>query len=336
MTLSPIRRATLQDVAREAGVSSITAWRALNQPHVVAEGTVAKVHEAVETLGYVPNAAARGLPSGRSRTVAALVPSVSNWMFADAIQGLSDALHAAGYQLLLGCSGYDQAVEEQALRAIVDRQPDGIVVTGRGHSPAARSLLKRAAAPVVEIWDHGSSSLDMSVGFSNREIGAEVVRFLVAKGHRRLGFVGVAGRARGRQRLAGFRAALAALDLDAAEVPTAEVEDSLAGGASGLVAMLEARPAPGAVFFNGDLLASGALLECQRRGVPVPDELALVGLGDLDLAAHLSPKLTTVRVPRYAVGEHAARMLLGRLDADVMPRPRRMDLGFEIVEREST
>ncbi len=335
MSPPPIRRATLQDVAREAGVSPITAWRALNQPHVVAEPTVARVREAVEALGYVPNAVARGLVSSRSHTVAALVPSVSNWMFADAIQGMSDALHAAGYELLLGCSNYDQDAEEHALRAMIGRQPDGIVITGRGHSPGTRRLLERAGLPVVEIWDHGSSSLDMSVGFSNRAIGAEVARFLVGKGHRRIGFVGVAGRSRGRQRLAGFREALGALGVDG-EVPTAEVEDSLGGGVTGLAAMLDASPAPRAVFFNGDLLASGALLECQRRRVSVPGELALVGLGDLDLAAHLSPGLTTVRVPRYAVGAQAARMLLGRLDDDLTPRPRRVDLGFEIVERETT
>ena len=118
----PIRRATLQDVAREAGVSPITAWRALNQPQVVAARTVERVHGAVEAFGYVPNAVARGLVSTRSRTVGAIVPSVSNWMFADAIQGMSDALHAAGYELLLGCSSYDQEAEEQAVRAMIGRQ----------------------------------------------------------------------------------------------------------------------------------------------------------------------------------------------------------------------
>ena len=177
----------MQDVAREAGVSPITAWRALNQPQVVAESTTARVKSAVEATGYVPNAVARSLVSNRSRTVGAVVPSVSNWTFSDAIQGMSDTLRESGYELLLGCSDYDEGTEEQVVRTMIGRQPDGLVLTGRSHTDGTRRLVERAGLPVVEIWDHGGHPLDMSVGFSNHAIGAAVAGFLLGKGYRRPG-----------------------------------------------------------------------------------------------------------------------------------------------------
>lgn len=329
------RRATLQDVAREAGVSPITVWRALNQPQVVSERTVGRVQRAVEATGYVPNAVARSLVSSRSHTIAAVVPSVANWMFADVIQGMADHLHGNGYELLLACSNYDPAIEEQVARAIIGRQPDGLVLTGRLHTPATRRLVQRASLPVVEIWDHGEDPIDMSVGFSNREIGAAVARYLAGRGYRRLAFLNIAGRDRGEQRLAGFLEAVAESGLDPAAGHVCDVADSLEGGGAGAAALLEGPEPPDAVFVNGDMVAVGLLLECQRRGVQVPADLAVVGLGDLEIASHVMPALTTVRVPRRAVGEEAAGMLLRRLDAEAALEGRRIDLGFEIVERRS-
>src|ERR1700712_2977307 len=133
----PAKAATLHDVARRAGVSPITASRALGKPGVVSARTIAKVQEAVRATGYIPNLMAGGLKSARSLLVASLVPSISVAQFLPTVKALTESLDAAGYQLILGQSGYDHSREEALLNTMLSRRPDGIVITGLVHSQTA-------------------------------------------------------------------------------------------------------------------------------------------------------------------------------------------------------
>lgn len=322
-------------MAKAAGVSAITVSRALRQPDRVAEATRRTVLRTVERLGYVPDLVAGALASRRSRVVGAVVPTVAGAIFADTVQGMSDALHAAGYQLLLGASGYDLAQEQALVQAFVGRRVDGVILTGVSHAPATRRILADAGAPVVETWDVARRPIDMAVGFSNFQAARAMAQHLAARGYRRLAFVSAPPRRSDRSmaRRDGFRAGAAESGLPLVEFAAAPPA-GMRSGADAVAALLERRAEVDAVFFVNDVMAVGALMECRRRGWANPDRVAIAGFGDFEVAAAVAPSLTTVRISGYEIGRRAALMLAARLAGERVS-PAAVDLGFEIVPRES-
>ncbi len=196
---------TLHDVARQAGVSLITASRALSNPGMVSEATIARVREAVAVTGYIPNLLAGGLKSRKSLMVAALVPNIAVQQFLPTVKALTDALDAAGYQLILGQTGYDHARdkrEEALLATMISRRTDGIVVTGLIHSQTARDQLRRAGIPVVETWDLSDRPVDMAVGFSHLKVGSAIAGYFLGQGG--AGWPSPRGRPAGRRAARGL------------------------------------------------------------------------------------------------------------------------------------
>jgi LacI family gluconate utilization system Gnt-I transcriptional repressor len=327
------RRTRIEDVANAAGVSAITVSRALREPHRVAEKTRRTVLRAIARLGYVPDLVAGSLASHRSRIVGAIVPTVAGAMFADTVQGMSDALRAEGYQLLLGAHGYDLAAELALVQAFIGRRADGLILTGVQHAPATRRILAASGVPVVETWDIGRTPLDMTVGFSNFRAAKAMAEHLVARGYRRLAFVSGPLRAhdRSRPRRDGFRAGASGVAL--VELHMADGSD-MRSGAKAIVELLARDARIEAAFFVNDTMAAGALMECARRGWPTPGRVAIAGFGDFEVAAAVAPGLTTVRISGYEIGRRAALMLTLRLAGkEVLPAT--VDLGFEIVARDS-
>ena len=324
------KAATLHDVAREAGVSLITASRALAKPGMVSEKTIARVRAAVTTTGYIPNLLAGGLKSRRSMTVCALVPAISVAQFLPTVQALTEAVGAEGYQLILGQSGYDHSREEALLNTMIARQPDGIVVTGLVHAAAARERLRAMRIPVVETWDLSEDPVDMLVGFSHRKVGAAIADYFGARGW---GHVGIAtgDDHRAGVRREGFVAAIGR------PVPTAVVPapSSLALGRRALAELLQQEPQLRAVYCSSDQLAQGVIVEALERGLRVPQDIAVCGFGDAEFSAHMAPSLTTVHVDGAVIGRHAARMVLSRCRGEDVTQ-RVIDVGFRIVERQSS
>jgi LacI family gluconate utilization system Gnt-I transcriptional repressor len=330
-TFSPAAKAaTLHDVAREAGVSLITASRALSKPDVVSDKTIARVQQAVVRTGYIPNLLAGSLKSRRSMTVAGLVPIISVPQFLPTVQALTETLDAGGYQLILGQSGYDHSREDRLLNAILSRRPDGLVVTGLVHSEAAREQLRRIGLPVVETWDLSDRPVDMMVGFSHVKVGSAVAGYFLSKGWQRVG-IATGDDHRAVMRRDGFLAAIGR------EVPTATVPapSNLALGRRALSELLRQDAGIEAVYCSSDGLAQGLLVEAQARGLRVPRDLAICGFGDADFAAHLQPSLTTVHVDGAAIGRRAAELIIARCNGQAVTQ-RVVDLGFRIVERQST
>ncbi len=325
---------TLADVAKIAGVSPITVSRVVNRPELVTPETLAHVQQAIERTGYVPNLLAGGLASKRTRLIAAIVPSITNAIFVDTVQALTDRLWEAGYQVLLGLSGYPATREEALLSAVLSRRPDAIYLTGINHAPQVRQRLINAGIPVVETWDMTPTPIDMLVGFSHEQVGAAVARHLLARGHRRFGLVWADDtRALARQR--GFVGELASRGCRDVQVATVPAPSTLALGRQGLATLLDRKTKPSAVFCSSDLLAHGALEEARARGLAVPRELAIMGFGGLEFAEHTSPALSTVRIDRVSIGRRAAELLLARIEGRVPPEPV-IDVGFEIVDRGTT
>ena len=328
---------TLADVARMAGVSPITASRALNAPETVAAETLARVRDAVARSGYVPNLLAGGLASARSRLVAAVVPTITGPVFLRTIEALTEQLEAAGYQLMVGQSGYTHSREDALLDAIIGRRPDAIVLTGVMHSTVGRNRLIASSIPVVETWDLTPTPIDMLVGFSHEATGEAVARHLAATKRERFAVL-TADDARGMRRLRAFSDTIARLrgvnPTDASAVHLVSAPGTLASGRDGLRQLLQTDPRIDAIFCSSDLIALGVLLEAQARGIQVPAQLAVVGFGDLDFAADAHPALTTVRIDGGAIGRQAARFIVSRVNGEEIPA-RIVDVGFELVVRDS-
>ena len=324
----------MEDVAQLAGVSLITVSRVLNTPDKVAPATRRKIEAAIRKTGYLPNLTAGSLASNRSRIIAAIVPTIDNSIFAETVRGLSETLAAGGYQLLLGQTGYDEKTEEALVAAFLGRHADGMVLTGGQHSKLTVKRLKAAHLPVVEIWDLPAAPIDMVAGFSNLAAGRAMARHLLARGYRRLGFAG-GDDDRTDARLRGFAAALRQVRGTHLVHASLGAGRSFGGGREALTQLLAQDARLDAIFFSNDALAAGALMECQRRGIQVPQQLAIAGFADLDFAAEIEPALTTVKVRSRHIGDEAAHMLLTRLAGETVTTPVR-DVGFTVVERAST
>jgi len=311
----------------------MTVSRALNTPERVSPEVLARVTAAVRRSGYVPNRLAGGLASARSRLVAAVVPTLSGPVFLETVQALTVALDDAGYQLMLGQSGYTESREDALLEAIIGRRPDGVVLTGILHSAEGRRRLLAANIPVVETWDLTPTPIDMLVGFSHERIGQAVAAFLHGRGRRRLAVV-AGDDDRARRRLAAFHEAARGLGLADVEPVTMPAPTTLRSGRDALGQLLARPGGVDAVFCSSDLLALGVLTEARVRGLAVPSQLAVVGFGDNEFAADLEPALTTVRIDGAAIGRQAARFVIDRAEGRAVAE-RIVDLGFSIVERAS-
>ncbi|WP_263064458.1 LacI family DNA-binding transcriptional regulator [Dickeya dadantii] len=327
-----VRAPTLDDVARAAGLSSMTVSRALNTPALVRAKTIEKVQEAVRATGYIPNALAGGLASRRSKLIAVVVPQINNNMFVDTIQALSDELAQRGYHMLLCVAGYTQQAEEELVATLLSRRPDGVVLTGIHHSPALKKIILNAAVPVVEIWDLTPTPLDMLVGFSHEKVGLTLAEYIRRKGYQRPVLIWTAD-PRAARRKTGLCEALSGYGIPQPACIDAPLPATLAFGRHGLSLLLEQNQ-PDVVVCSSDTLAQGAIMEAESRGLRVPQDLAVMGFGDLDFAASNRPALTTVGIDRREMGRRAATLLADSIAGDTRSGAI-VDIGFELIERES-
>ncbi|MBK4717758.1 LacI family DNA-binding transcriptional regulator [Azospirillum sp. YIM DDC1] len=341
----------MADVAAAAGVSAMTVSRALRRPDTVSEEVRARVEEASRRLGFVPSRVASALASARTMTVAVLIPSLTNAVFIDLLAGVQETLCPQGYQPLIGITGYGPEAEERVLRTQLAHDPDGVILSGLDHTPGTWELLRGLTIPVVHTMDLAVEGYPIAggghddcpvqtVGFSQFDAGYAVGAHLAARGRRRIGLIAGQLDPRTRQRCDGWRQALRDTgrydpDLELM-VPDAT---SVALGAELLERVLATHPDTDALFLCNDDLAQGALFRCARLGIPVPERLAVAGFNDLAGAAWTVPPLTTVATPRRAIGVEAARLLIAGM-ADRTPNspenPRRVDLGFRLMVRETT
>ncbi|QEI09469.1 LacI family DNA-binding transcriptional regulator [Pigmentiphaga aceris] len=325
--------ATLKDVARVAGVSPITVSRALNRPEIVHPETVELVQKAVKLTGYIPNQLAGALTGGRTRLVAAIIPHISNSIFVETIQAMSDRLWQDGYQLLLGLSGYPASREDELITAILSRRPDGIVLTGIGHSQETRRKILSTGIPVVEIWDLTPTPLDTVIGFSHVKIGEAIALNLLKKGYRNYGLL-CADDERSLIRLQSVADTLAAQGVSEIHREVGKAPSTFQLGRVGLSNLLASGATLDALVCGSDAIAQGALAEAQSRGLTIPKDLAVFGFGDFDFAAHTFPSLSTVRIDKKAIGTRTAEAFISRAAGDDSAE-KVIDVGFELIERES-
>jgi LacI family gluconate utilization system Gnt-I transcriptional repressor len=330
----------MSDVARLAGVSKMTVSRVM-AGRSASEATRERVQRAIEELGYVADAAAGALSSGRSSFVAVLVPSLSSSNFSDTVSGLTAVLEPQGLELLIGDTDYLPDREERLVRQMLRHQPRCIALTGSQHTEATRTLLQRSGVPVVEMWDLPTEPIDMAVGFSNVSAAREMVRYLAEKGYRRIGFLGGASELdrRGQDRLKGYQMEMKALGLDKHRVVRlGEAPVTMSHGAPAMAEMLERWPDTQAVMCVSDMSAFGAIMECQRRGLSVPGDIAIAGFGNFEIAACCYPTITTVSVDAYGIGQRTGEAIVGALAAAEgasARHPAKTRIQYTVVPRES-
>lgn len=331
--------ATMAEVAKLAGVTKMTVSRVLRQPEKVTPETRQRVSEAISRLGYVPNRLAGSLTAGSSGIVGAIVPTLRHSLFADTLEGIASVLSSAGLDLIVSSSAYRTDTEESQIRAMLERRPDGLILTGLTHTEEARRLLRSFAIPVVETWETGEAPVDMVVGYSNREAARAMTRRLVEADYRRIAFVNgpSENNERARHRAEGYVTAMREAGL--APLPVHVVHDENAilpeTGARALRAILAEDPGVEAVFFTSDVFAVGAIHACRELGLSVPEDVGIAGFHDLEIGRVVTPALTTVHVPALEMGRRAGEMILGRL-AGGADRTEREELDFRILQRAST
>lgn len=335
----PLRKPpTMADVARIAGVSPMTVSRTFKKDSSVSTATRETILRAAEALGYIFDSTASNFRSQKSDFVAVTIPSINNANFADTVRGVSEGLRDRGLQILLGYTNYDIHEEERQLAQLLRRRPGAVVVTGGKHTERTRLLLRNSGVPVIETWDLPWDPIGHVVGFSNAGAIRLIVDHLVARGCTRIAFIG--GDAdrdtRGTDRRLGFIASMQAHGLDATRLIAAGPPPiSMREGAQAMGRLLETLPDTEAVICVSDLSAFGALTECQRRGVAVPDRISVAGFGDYEIGAIAVPSLTTVNPFPRQIGEKTASLLLQILDTPAMT-PSQLAIVPELILREST
>jgi len=328
-------RVTLADVAAAAGVSAMTASRALSGKRAVDPVLIERVLAVSQKLGYVPDPAARALASHRSNHVAVLIPLLSNELFVTLLEAVQFGLRREGFQTFISVTHYNPAEEEQLLREQLMHRPAGLMMTGFDRTPGAQKLIENSGVPCVYVMETSTRNDVFSVGFSQADAAYEMTQYLLSRGRKRIAFAAAQLDPRTLQRLHGWRKALTEAGLYA---PTLEwlnpAPSSMTLGGIMFEQILGQNPPLDAVFFCNDDLAQGALLHANRLEIQVPARIAIVGFNDLRGSDLMNPPLTTVHTPLDKIGEAAAGMLLKLMRGESVDT-RSVDLGYQLVLRAS-
>jgi LacI family transcriptional regulator, gluconate utilization system Gnt-I transcriptional repressor len=326
----------MSDIAAKAGVSLMTVSRALRQPSKVAPITLARIKSVVEEMDYVPNHVAGALAAKRSDYVVVIIPNLRAEIYSECVEGISKVCDAAGLKILLGVSGYSVETEYKLLESLMSHRPAGIILTGHTHLPETRELIRKRDVPVVETFNISNDPIGTCVGYSNFRSMYDLTTLMLDRGCSDIVHLctSYAPNDRNADRRAGYAAAMRDRGLGEGAVKFLPTDFTYSGAGRAVSDYLDNVGTPDGIVCGGDILAIGALLELQRRNINVPQEIALAGFDDLELSAILSPAITTVRVPRRAMGEVAAEHLIRQIDGKGS-KQRILDLGYEIIRRET-
>ena len=331
------KRKTLDDVARLAKVSPITVSRALRMPDAVSPELRARIDAAVHKLAYVPNLAASRLASSRSHSVGVIVPTLYNVIFAEYLLALHEVFLKSGYQVVVVNSRYSALEEEQAIKTLLGQRVEAIIVVGVDHTPMARRLLQQAKIPVIETFELTDDPVDVNIGLSQTGAGQAASEFLIGLGHRKIGFAMGHLDVRAAARLSGYKRAMRGAQLDSENFVTSLAQQSsIALGSAILDVILKKGALPEALFCIDDNVAMGVAMKCRELAIRVPQDISILGFHDLEFAAFGSPPLSTVATHRYEIGKIAAEKTIDRLKGAKQSNSVCVDVGYEIIAREST
>ena len=332
-TPRPGKRITLRDVALEAGVSIKTASRVVNGEPTVNAAMADRVEDAVERLDYRPNELARSLKGRRSRTIGLIIADVSNPFMATCAQAIEGVAREHGHALILCDSHADLRMEGTYVELLTQRQVDGLLLVPAHGRNIRLKTEQRTGLPVVTL-DAPAEGLRADTVLVQNRVGArEATEHLIGHGHERIAFVGDERRFyTARKRLEGYKQALKSANLK----PLHNMgSHTIELGEQMTKRILDTTERPTALFAANILTAVGALRATEHLGLRVPEDVAMIGFDDFELAPVLRPRFTLVHQPAAELGRRAAEMLFDRLEGRGPDGPRRLVLPTELVVRES-
>lgn len=332
----PTRHVSVKDVAARSGVSFQTTSKVLNGKGSVSVVTRARILRAASDLGYVPNLQARSLVMKSTRAVGLVVSDFSDHNLSQFVVGAEGEARRQGYAVVITSIEPEGSAGEYALPAMMERRVDGILLAApqmEGDLAAARAL--EGTVPVVSLHDVAGGGV-ATVGSDHELTGVLATRHLIDRGHRVIATItGTPGRHATESRLRGYRRALEEAGLPFENALVSEGRGEIGGAQLAAERLLEGRPDVTAIFAQNDTMAIGVLNALRKLGKRVPEDCAVVGSDDIDMAAYTVPPLTTVHVPFYESGKEAMRLLLMMI-GDGVVAPRKVLLPVHLVVRAST
>lgn len=328
---------TIADVANQAEVSTATVSRCLNQPDKVKPEVRERISKAINDLSYVPSGAARALASRRTHTIGAIVPTIDNAIFSEAIQHLQSGLTQANYTLLLANSGYSLDEELREVRSLLSRGVDGIVLVGEMHHLAVYAAIEQQSIPYVNLWTYNPKSKYSCIGFDHIKAGKHLAEHLLELGHTEFGIISgfQENNDRALLRFQGIQQTLKTVGLEIPDSKIIECRYSVEQANVSLHQLLDRHPEITAISCGNDVLAIGALSAARERGLKVPMQLSITGFDNMEIVRFLSPAMTTINSPSKRMGEHAAEYILKQIK-DKSLDIERIELTAELIIRETT
>ncbi len=315
--------ATIKQVALEAGVSFTTVSHVLNNTRPVSAEARARVLAAAERLHYVPSALARSMKSRTTGTIGLIIPNNTNPYFSEVARGIEDSCYAAGYSVILCNSDDDPAKQRNYVNVLLSKRCDGLILAALSQTDG--ELLRKMKVPAV-LLDRAPKEMVIDVvGVDNEAGGALAAAHLLAQGRRRIACIaGPADIAISTQRIDGLQRVLVAAGVASAACHYADFTSAGGYQAAQALLRLPAASRPDALFCCNDLMAIGALRAAAESGLRVPQELAVVGFDDIDLASFVHPPLTSVAQNTREMGRITAQCLLARIAEPHMAPQRRI------------
>ncbi|HVT96548.1 MAG TPA: LacI family DNA-binding transcriptional regulator [Acidobacteriaceae bacterium] len=321
-------------VARQAHVSIATVSRTINHVPSVNPKLAKRVWEAIRELNYFPNTQARALVSGRSRLLGLIVSEITNPFFPELIQGFEEVAVENGYEILIGSTNYEPDRMQRCIRRMVERNAEGVAVMTFGIEQPLLDQLTDRNVPLVFV-DVAPNRPGMSVLKVDYHHGIrQGVQHLAALGHRRIAFVSGPLRLHSAQsRLGAFKKALGECGIPVDETLMVEADHTMEGGMAAAANLMAHKDPPTAIMCSNDMLAIGALHECSRSGLRVPDDVSIIGFDDIHMAAMIIPPLTSIQMSRADLASAAVSALRGHLEGAAK---REYQIDTRLVVREST
>jgi len=328
--------ATITDVAKLAGVSPVTVSRVINDAPLVNPKTRARVEQAIRELGYVPNVAAASLRSKRTRSLALILPDVTNTFWTTVARGVEDTAQSRGYSVFLCNTDEDLAKQARYLEFVSSQRVDGVVIAPCGRDAHNLARLRDRDIPTVVVdrcidgWETDTVRGDSLSG------AYALAKHLIGLGHRRIAIIsGPLNTSTAEDRVTGYCTALAGAGIAPEPRLIQRGEFRTTSGEELAHRLLEEQPRPTAIFAANNAIAMGVIDAAAKRGLRIPQDLALVCFDDLPSISHLFPFLTVVVQPVYEMGVNAAQLLLSRLDAVAPIDPRHIILPTRMIVRHS-
>ncbi|MEM8813132.1 MAG: LacI family DNA-binding transcriptional regulator [Pseudomonadota bacterium] len=324
-------------MARLAGCAPATVSRALNNPDKVSPEKRARVERAMQELGYVRNHAARALRSQRSNMVGVLIPTLDYALYARMVGAANSRFSEAGISTLIATYNYDLDTEVREARLLLERGAEALMLVGDNHRLRLHEMLDQFGVPCVCTYVSNPRSSHPTVGFDNATAAAKLAQHLVHLGHRQIGVISGLTKDNDRttERLEGIKAELLRHSVELRGSMVIESSYSISDGRRACARLLSRNdPTPTAIVCGNDVLALGALAECQARGLKVPDDMSIVGFDNLEFSVHSNPPLTTIDVPAEEMGIAAADYILADLGGE--PVSLHNPVKVELILRESS